>query len=516
MDNFFDEMKETVNYTITENGAIALNSTLNAVLDAFGSIGAMRGQNERAVETFMKAFYENKKLAMKLLFYVRDVRGGMGEREIFRQILKRLSIEYPDYVINNIKNIPTFGRWDDVVYLIDTPVKSVALTEINDQWMSDVKAANEHRYKDVSLLAKWLPSVNASSEETRRKGKIIAHHIFSLQKPDSAERFYRKNLAAFRRILDVTEVHMSKNEWSGIRYESVPSKAALNYRNAFARHDEERYDKYLEDVALGKANINSSTLFPVDLVHKIISDWRVSNLDNKIFNAQWKALPNYFNEEETGLCVVDVSGSMSGTPMEVAISLGLYAANKAKGPFHNKFITFESNPSLVEVNGENIVDDVRITQRAHWGGSTNIEAVFNLILDTAIRNNCKQNELPSKLYIISDMQFNEASGQTGWFRTTYSETFMTTMKRKFREAGYEIPSLVYWNVRASNCGMFQETVGGENCCMVSGYSSAIFKAVIDGTEYVEDEKGELHEKLDPMTVMLNTLNSERYECVWVG
>ena len=230
----------------------------------------------------------------------------------------------------------------------------------------------------------------------------------------------------------------------------------------------------------------------------------------------WNALPNYLEGlNETGICVVDTSGSMYGTPLEVALSLGIYCADKCNGPFKNHFLTFSSRPHLQEIVGETIVDKVANMERAGWEMNTNIEAVFNLILDTAIRNNLKQEDLPSKLYIISDMQFDTCIHVDE--RHKFSGTFMDAMESKFAEHGYILPAIVYWNVRASNCGMFQKKFGDHNCCMVSGYSPSLFKSVIEGTDYIEEQKEDgtkiTKQVIDPMTVMERTLNNERYDRV---
>lgn len=265
-------------------------------------------------------------------------------------------------------------------------------------------------------------------------------------------------------------------------------------------------------------------MFPVDIVHKCLNGNKVTRKDIVLWDAMWKALPNYLEgKEETGMCVVDVSGSMYGTPMEVAISLGMYCADKCRGPFANHFITFSEYPDFVEVTGSDIVEKVTNVSRANWGSSTNLEAVFDLMLDVAVKNHCKPEDMPKKLYIISDMQFNEATIDSGhWDRTGryvrhQQGNFMQTMKQKYIDAGYEMPIMVYWNVRASKCGMFQDTFDGEQCAMVSGYSPVLFKAIIEGTTYEETVKEDgqviIKEKLNPMDVMLNTLNGERYSCV---
>lgn len=521
--DFWENLKKTDNFTTTENGAGAYKSTLNACLDAFGSLGAMRKSSDTSiVSIFEKAFNEDKVLAMRMLFWLRDVRGGIGERRSFRLILKWLVERHPEYVLNNLSNILEYGRGDDYLCLLDTQLRNEVADFLKKAVERDL---NKSPFQSISLLGKWLPSINTSSAETKRYANILAKAW------GWSPRRYRRTLSALRRCLNIVERNMSANGWKYIDYEKVPAKAAMNYSDAFFKHDELGYSRYLIDIANGNAKVKSKTLYPSEIVHKVLSSRvnRVSGKDRILYNALWDNLPNYFEKspDESSICVVDVSGSMSGEPMEVAIALGMYCADKCHGPFHNKFITFSENPQLVEVKGDNLYDKVYNVSRADWGGSTNIEAVFNLILATAVQNHCKQEDLPSKLYIISDMQFNDATngGCYTWWRgkriqNTKPMSFMQQMRQRYANAGYEMPALVYWDVRASKCGMFQETIDGENIAMVSGYSAKLFESVIEGTTYEEtvNEKGETvtKQKLDPITVMLTTLGNERYDNVWTG
>ena len=520
MTNFINELKKETNFTTTENGAVAYKSTLNACLDAFGSLGAMRHTYEgRIIEIFSKAFYEDRETAMRMLFYMRDIRGGQGQRRIFREIVKWLAKSYPQLVIENLKNFLEFGRGDDLLCLLDCKwTKPQVLKFIATQIQEDMVA--KKLKKPCSLLAKWLPSENASSAETKRYANIIRKGL------GYTPRQYRKTLSTLRAYLEVVETKMSANEWEKIDYAAVPSKASINYANAFYNHDCERYKDFVFNDAVKK--VNAEALFPVDIVHKIMDRSRkIDQIKSALYDAMWKKLPNYLEgKEETGICVVDVSGSMTGLPMEVAISLGMYNADKCKGAYKNHFITFSDIPELVEITGKDIVEKVRNIEDANWDMNTNLEAVFDLILKTAIKSNCSETDMPSKLYIISDMQFDEAGGEIDYKTWTYKprKPFMKVMEEKYNAAGYKMPSIVYWNVSASDCGMFQQTIDdGYNCCMVSGYSPSLFKSIIEGTTYEEVEvvnsNGEkatiLKEKLDPMEIMYKTLYNERYDCVVV-
>lgn len=525
---FFNEMKNTNNWTSTENGAGAYKSTLNSCLDMFGSFGGMRQSSESMViSTFRSAFVEYPDFAVKMLFYFRDIRGGQGTRRQFRIAIKWLATRAPEYVVNNLDNFLEYGRGDDFLCLLDTPVKADVADFLYKQLREDCRAMKEG--KPCSLLAKWLPSVNCSSAQTKKYAGML-YRAWGW-----TPRQYRKVLSQVRGYLKVVEQKMSAKQWTDIKYDEVPSKAAMLYSEAFYRHDENGYADYLLKVANGDAKVNAGALYPYDIVHKIMNGGRsFSTKDKILYDALWKRLPNYCADDlETGICVVDTSGSMSGTPMEVAISLGMYCADKCRGPFAGKFITFSARPQLQEVKGADIIEKVRNMQYADWEGSTNLEAVFDLMLCTAIQNKTPKVDMPQKLYIISDMQFNEARG-VGRYYSGYgycgcmnTKTFMQAMKQKYIAAGYDMPTIVYWNVRASQCGMFQQTFGGENCCMVSGYSPSLFKAIIEGTTYEEEtmtavaddgivtQEQTLKAVVDPMTVMKTAVNAERYDRVWV-
>ena len=510
MNKFLNGMKEIQNYTTTENGAVALKSTGNAMLDAFGSLGAMKDSSEDEIlRIFSSAYAEDPAMAMRLLFYIRDIRGGQGMRRVFRVIISHLAYTHPEVVIANLENILFFGRGDDYLCLLDTPVEKEVIKFIGEVINDDLELLNYGQ--PCSLLGKWLPSENASSTKTKQYARKLIKGL------GLTPRKYRKTLSVLRRNIGIVESHMSQNEWDKIVFSNIPSRASMIYSDAFEKHCLDKYIEYLKEVAAGTAKINAGALFPVDIIHRVQGCYAPSAKDRYLFEGMWNALPNYLEGiEETGICVVDTSGSMWGTPIEVALSLGLYCADKCKGPFKNHFITFSENPQLQEIIGETIVDKVRNMEAANWGMNTNLEAVFDLILETAVSNHLDQSELPSKLYIISDMQF-DACVYASAKKSTIRSTFMDEMEAKFAEYGYTLPAIVYWNVRQSDCGMFQKKFNGRDCCMVSGYSPSLFKAVIEGTEYVEEKKSDgtvvTKQVIDPITVMNTTLSNPRYDRV---
>lgn len=480
-------LKNETNVAYTTNGAKMYATTKSSLLDLFGQIGAMRTRTENdIIKAFDKALVEDELLSTKMLFHTRDCRGGLGERNTFRICLRHLANVKPEIVRKNLQYIPFFGRWDDILELFDTSLKYDALELIQDQLVSDMNG--EH----PSLCAKWMPSVNTSSRKSRETARMMAKYY------DISEKDYRKILATLRKRIRIIEREMSARNWSGIDYESVPSQAGILYRKAFLKNDNLRYAEYLESLKKGEKKVNASVLFPYEIVRKVQEAFYHS-ADDILFDAMWKALPDYIGDtEENAICVVDTSGSMSGLPIQVAISLGLYCAERLKGAFHNHFITFSAQPTLQEVKGTTLIQKVRNMNSAHWDMNTNLEAVFNLILRTAVKNQLPQSDLPTRLFIISDMQFDEAMGN----RNNVNDYFFATMKEKFTKAGYEMPNVVFWNVNAVNEAM-PITVDERGVQLVSGCSPSTFKSVL-ANKYVS-----------AYDLMLEVLNQERYNVITI-
>lgn len=462
-------LKKNSNVAYTENGAVSNRSTLSDVLDFFYHASARRGQDN--TNLFAKAYAEDKLTAVKAAFYTRDVRGGQGERNTFLQILRYL-YKNDQRVFNKIVAlVPVYGRWKDVLEFVDS--KTVVS-------MVNVQLRNDRYAEHPSLLAKWMPSENASSPATR---SLATQWIRAL---GMTPRSYRKLLSAIRANLVLVESLMSAGKFAEINYAHVPSRAAMLLRKAFSKRDAERYVAYLEAVKSGKTKINATTLYPHELVSKYMG--YVRNVDETI-EAQWKALPNYAEDnDQNAIVVVDVSASMSGLPMQIAIALGLYISERNVGAFKDHFITFSERPTLERVVGNTLLERVHNLQNANWGGNTNLQAVVDLILNTARKNKVPQNEMPKKLYIVSDMQFDSAMGRYSNF---------DAMKQKYAQYGYEFPTIVFWNV-SSRRDEAPVTEDDRGAFLVSGYSPSIFKATINA------------KAVNPMDMMLEVLNSDRY------
>ena len=480
---FLDDIKTVQNLTLTENDALALNSTSDALTDLFAVCGAMRERKEKEiVNMFSKAMVCDRLLGTKLAFYTRDVRGGLGERRTGRLMLKYLAKEYPDILDKNLELIAEYGRWDDLVFLLDDkPDKVSAL--IAKQLKQDIE--NMKRMEAVSLLAKWMPSVNTSNKETVKKGKYLAKRL------GMSEKEYRKTLAGLRNYLRVVEVDMSAKRFEDIDYPAVPSKAMNNYRNAFKRNDKERFEQYLEQVKTGEAKINSSVLYPYDIVEKYL--YGVSGQDD-VLEQQWKALPDYIEGENNFLIMADVSGSMWGRPMATSIGLALYFAQRNKGPFANRFMTFSARPELVDIKGETLLDRIRYIQNADWEMNTDLEAAFELVLNTAVKYKTAKKDMPSSIVIITDMEFDRCV-MGDWL-------FYDQMKARFEANGYNIPNIVFWNVN-SRKNTYHASFDRKGVQLASGQSPAVFDSLIKG------------QGLTPYEYMLTVLNSERYEKISV-
>lgn len=486
---FIDGLREMNNVTYTENGAISLRSTLDAVYDLFALGAAFRQRSEEDIITlFKKAYREDPELAMKCLFYIRDAREGQGERRFFRVCMNWLAkSDDREAAKRNLQYVSEFGRWDDLYCFVDTPLQNDALEIMRQQIALDMSC------KTPSLLAKWLKSINTSSAESRRLANITREYFGMTHKQ------YRRTLSILRERINVLERLMSAGEWKKIEFDKIPSRAGLIYRNAFARRDilRERYEKFIMDK---NTKVNAKVLYPYECVESALKCRKRDSLERAAINKYWDNLRDYFNGAAfNGMALVDVSGSMtiqhnSIAPINIAIALGLYCAEKCSGPYKGHFITFESNPHFIEVEGEDFVEKVKNMHNAPWGGSTNIEKAFDLMLQVAIRNNLSQEDIPKNLIIISDMQIDACVKD---FDNNHI-TSMSTIRKKWKECGYEMPKLVYWNVNARQNTILDDAKS--NITYVSGSSPVIYEMIMQGKNGIQ--------------MMYEKLNSERYSCIY--
>lgn len=508
--SFLTQLEANANKTRTLNGAVTNASTGEACLDFFSVAGGMRYRSPyNQIRLFERAYIENPELAMKLLFYIRDIREGMGERQLFRTLIRYVSKRWPDSAKKNVHLISEYGRFDDILCLMGTKSESEVIRVIKEQLHKDLTALEARKNGEIdakiSLLAKWMPSINTSSRITRGIARKLAKAL------EMSAYDYRKMLTNLRKNICLTERYLTQKKPQKIQYSAVPAGAMFKYRDAFARRDKKRFTEFVKEAKSGKKKIHCATLFPYEIFRPIFGycggRWIINEFGDEewvplgatgedVLEALWRNLPADFGNKNA-ISVIDTSGSMywkaredAVTPALISQSLGLYHAERCKGRFHNCFITFSSWPELVKIRGETLRDKISYIQRANCGMSTNLEAVFKLILKTAIDAKSSQEEMPSVMYIISDMEFNCAVENP-------DKSVYDSAKAMFRNAGYELPAVVFINV---NSWQMQAPVTAhqKGAALASGMGITTFKAKFDGN-------------MTPMSHMLKVLMSDRYK-----
>lgn len=478
--------------TRTENGALAYKTTGNELLDFFSVAGAMRTRRvDEIVDKFSAAYYAEPMLATRALFYTGDVRGGLGERRTFRTCLKWLATFHPTVVHANVKNIAHYNRWDSMFVLEGTPVENEMWSFIEITLKNDLVLFEQK--KPITLLAKWMPSINTSSENTRRLAKKAIQKLGI-----RSEKHYRKMLSMLREYLNVTEHHMSAQDWEKIDYEKVPSYAMSKYSRAFFKHDGIRFNSYKNAVQKGTAKVNAAVLYPYDLTH----NYMFGSNTNLMAEEQWKALPNYVDGNNNILIMADVSGSMCGRPMETSVGLAIYFAERNHGDFANLYMTFTDQPHYVKINPNDTLEkkcwQVRSTD---VGYNTNLAKAFDYVLKTAKKGNVPAEDMPKAIVVISDMEidgvFAKAEGRSSFWGSSnkYSVDFVDEMEKRFMAAGYQMPKLVLWNVESRKDTYLTQN---KNVLLYSGQSASTFKNLISSLT------------CDAYEAMVKTLMSERY------
>lgn len=498
MNTLLNAMKERNNVTLTENGGITYKSTMNGLMDLFAMGGAYRSRSEAdVIHLFKKAFAEDETYALKCLFYLRDVRGGQGERRFFRTVIKWLANEHTAAMRRNLKHVPEFGRWDDLYEFVGTPLETEAFEVMYEQLKLDVSC------KTPSLLAKWLKSANTSSRKSCELG-VKTREAFGM----SAKQ-YRKTLAILREKIRIVERLMSENRWDEIEFDKIPSKAGLIYRNAFARHDlireqsEKNVQTYADFAKSKETKVNAKALNPCDVVHQAtMCRYGHDHTDRLMINKYWENLHDYFqNAVFNGVAVVDTSCSMTWggapiLPIDVAIALGMYCAEKCNpaSPWAGHYITFSRDARLVPVEGIDFVDKVKRIYNANLCQNTNIQSVFDLLLKLAIQNKVPQEDMPENIVIISDMEFDSASYD---WESNRVNSEMEKIAKVWAAAGYQMPKLVFWNVNARQDNIPMKDNG--HVTFVSGYSPVIYEMLMTGKTGLD--------------LVLEKLNSDRYSCI---
>lgn len=453
--------------TFTENGMPTNSTSGNPVVDLFFAMGASRTLPEVEIQKmFARAYAYNKQLAVRAMFYNRDVRGGQGERRSFRAMLKWLADTDPEMAKRVLRFVPEYGRWDDLFTVFDTEVGDIAIEMIRFSLL-----------QKNALCAKWMP---------REGKKGFAEYGYRIMKSMGlTPRKYRKMLTSATKVV---ESKMCANQWWQIEYEHVPSVAHAKYRKAFGKHEPTRYVEYLHSVEKGEKKINAGAIFPHTIVAKAFDAYgSLSKTERMAMNAQWKALPNYV-KDMSFIPVCDVSGSMDGEPMDVAVSLSIYLAERNKSAFKDMFFTFSEKPQLVKIEGEDVCDKAWSIARSSWSMNTNLEAVFNLMLDRAVQFGIPEKDMPEAIIILSDMQFDECVHEP-------NDDVYDMISRKYESAGYRMPVVVFWCLRKSE-GV-PVAFDKHGTALVSGFSPSIMQSILGG-------------EMNPISIMLKTLNSPRY------
>ena len=474
--------------TLTLNGETTYTTSGLYCLDLFFGCGAMRNRNDMDIKKLVnRAFISDPVTTLRILFYARDIRGGLGERRFFRLAISSIAQANPDAIIRNIKYIPEYGRYDDLLVLFGTPCEKAAMSFIKEQFDADMAALSDPS-KPVSLLGKWLPSVNASSSAAKNLARRIANTM-GLKCSE-----YRKSISALRKRIAIIENNLRTKDYT-FDYSTVPSNAMMKYRKAFIRNDGSHYNSYIEAVTSGKEKLNASVLYPYDIVRNCFG-YTMEEIG--YLDAAWNNLPVYGDNNANALAVVDGSGSMycngNGVrPIDVAISLGIYFAEHNKGKFAGNFITFSCTPQLIKITGENICEKVNFVSTFCEVANTDLEAVFDLLLTTAVKNKVPQKDMPERLYIISDMEFD---------RCCYGaedSTLFQKMKQRYTKYGYKLPNIIFWNVNSwqANCPVRYDQTGA---ALVSGASPSLFSMV-------------LSDDINPLQLMLSVINTPRYSCI---
>ena len=506
------KVKKFKNVAYGYNGMKAKKSTLNAHVDLYGAMGALRGRYNEFKQLFAKAIQEDMVVAMQLLFMLRDIRTGMGERDLFRKTMIDLEQSNQQVVLKVLDFIPKYGRWDDLLVFQNKKTHKAVVRLIAKGLSND---------ETKGLVSKWLPR-KAKTENAR----IIMSMLRSYLKLTPKQ--MRELLVANCKEAQVVEQKMCANQWNEINYSHVPSRAMTMYRTAFMKHDDKDLFKDYIDSLVNKnednnameVKVNAGALFPHNVINSHVTDRLNEEFDSNSRQAQlvdqtWKALPNFFtdNVQMNILPVIDVSGSMTcglgGTYhskencMDVAIALGLYVTMKNNGAFKNIICPFSQKPSLQKIDDTQLIHEIfDKVKDIDWGMNTDLQATIQEIIRFAQKHNVPSNDMPKYLLILSDMNFDKA---TGLSTDQNDVTAHNMIKQIYTDAGYEdaIPTIIYWNLNHN--GTFATKIGSKGSVLLSGFAPTVIADLLSAFGDLDD----LLKKLKPVNVMKKAL--ERYQ-----
>lgn len=485
--NFAEAARAAAIFTRTENGAVALGTTSDARLDLFSTIGSLRQADRTRIERlFAEAYRADPLTATKIVFYGRDIRGGLGERNTFRILIRYMAEKHPEALIPNLDLIGIYGRFDDLYALIGTPVEDQMWAAMKTQFEEDVRNLQEGNA--ISLLAKWIKTADASSRNTRKLGIMTANRLgYPVYE-------FKRLVRIMRKRIGITEALMSAGRWDKISYSAVPSRAMMIYRNAFARHDGARYSEFIRKAMAGKEKIHSQTLYPYDIVEKVLRGYSTVTADPAL-EAQWKQLPDYVEKGTNALVIADTSGSMYGRPLATSVGLAVYFAERNTGAYHNMFMSFSATSRIQILKGETLAQKISSIDMRDWMMNTNLEAAFRNVLKVAILNRVPAEEMPRALIVISDMEI-DACGNREW-------TFYEKMESLFRINGYTIPNIIFWNVNSRH-DIFHADAKRRGVQLFSGQSASVFGTIMQSID------------MTPVEAMEKVIGSGRYDAITIG
>ena len=496
------EMEEIPNMgTYTENGALSLNTTLSARVDFFFKLTRDIVENEFFEKWLLNSWKESPIDTMKIIFNSRDCRGGKGDRRPFLAAMHIISDNYPEWFESNYKLIPNYGRWLDLIeiytILHNEKHKQLIVTYLVEKLIEDRHEMDWGEF--VSLLAKWIPTEKKKYDRSSDINDEICKQLFNVKIVNSfiMARYRKEYISPLRAYIQLCERYMCANEWDKIHYSNVPSIAMKKYRKAFERHSPEEFRKWLDDVKNKKQKINVKQLYPHELVHVYFN---TQELD-EVVEEQWKTLvenTKKLGTFENALAICDVSGSMEGTPMDVSVALGILVGSCTKPPFNNIVISFSENPSFIGFsNNSSLLQKVKTIMKMNWGMNTDLEKVFKMILTKARENNISFDKMPKKLFVFSDMQFDQADYNT--------KTNFENIKLLYKSYGYEMPQLIFWNLRSNSTYDMPIEYNEKGVALLSGYSPSLLKSILSGNE----------NDLTPYLIMRKVIDDERYNAIQI-
>lgn len=492
-----------MNSTTTWNGAKSLSTPDDSKIyegRLFLFFKAMRGiLDENLYNNLHKSATEDLIDTFLLSFNTRDPRGGKGERELGRKMLKWLFLEYPIQFNKIFELIPEYGRWDDLLIFF-TIDRDVELSDEHEKIQkSIIKFFAKQLKKDkalmlqgkpISLCAKWAPTEKDSKDKKYQLVDILCKEM------KITKTAYRKEyISPLRYYLQIVERYMCLNLWYSIDYSKVPSCAMKKLKKSFEKHEPELYNTWKRNLDSGKTKVNAKALYP----HELIKEIRQNGVADEVCLAQWKVLEDEVKKLgvlSKTLVVVDTSGSMESPnylPLDIATAMGLLVSNLVEGEFHNHVITFETDPVFVVLKDGNLSSRYNQIRSIPWGGSTNLQKTFDMILERANRAGLTDEQMPDKLFIISDMQFNDIEGYSYNTKLTNFEY----IDEQYKKFGYKRPNIFFWNVNGLSTD-FPVSVKDDGTCLISGASPSIIESVIKAKEF------------NSISIMRTELDKSRY------